>query len=92
MSSPRTPEDALSSQSPPTTDTISKENAVAPGPNDVFWDGDDDRSNPKNWSVIRRWSHIVMISLLTFITYVAGPIVKPFPPRSIPELRLMLLH
>ncbi|KAJ5449761.1 MFS general substrate transporter [Penicillium daleae] len=80
MSSPRTPEDALSSQSPPTTDTISKGNAVAPDPNDVFWDGDDDRSNPKNWSVVRRWSHIVMISLLTFITYVAGPIVKPFPP------------
>lgn len=68
MASSKTAEDVIPSQALP-TDTIPVENNEAPNPNDVFWDGEDDRENPKNWSVVRRWVHVSIVSLLTFITY-----------------------
>lgn len=34
----------------------------------ISWNGDDDPENPKNWSWKVRWSHIILLSLLTFVT------------------------
>jgi hypothetical protein len=73
MVSSKTAEEAISPQTLLTTDTIPVESHETPNPNDVFWDSDDDQSNPKNWSVVRRWTHVVIIALVTFITYVPGP-------------------
>lgn len=69
MVSSKTAEEAISSKTSPVLESNPVESGNAPDPNDVFWAGDDDKANPKNWSVARRWSHIVIISLLTFITY-----------------------
>lgn len=70
MVSSKTAEEAITPQTLLTTDTITVEKHEPRDPNDVFWDGDDDESNPKNWSVVRRWTHVVIIALVTFITYV----------------------
>lgn len=37
---------------------------------DVSWDGDDDPAKPVNWKLSLRWGHIVLVSLLTLVTYV----------------------
>jgi hypothetical protein len=36
----------------------------------VSWDGDNDPTNPRNWSWRVQWGHIMLISLLTFVTWV----------------------
>lgn len=38
--------------------------------NIVFWDGPDDPANPMNWSAKIKWSHIAIISCITFVTFV----------------------
>ena len=35
---------------------------------EVTWDGDDDPSNPLNWSTMRKASIIAMVSFVTFLT------------------------
>ncbi|RHZ44879.1 MFS transporter [Aspergillus thermomutatus] len=40
----------------------------------VDWDGTDDPTNPKNWSKHKRWTHIVIISILALITNMAPTI------------------
>lgn len=34
----------------------------------VDWDGPSDSTNPKNWSKRKKWTHIVIISLLALTT------------------------
>lgn len=75
MASSKTADEGISLQIMQQTDTVLVESDETQNPNDVFWDGNDDRSNPKNWTVVYRWSHIVIISLVTFVTYVPDPIV-----------------
>jgi hypothetical protein len=41
----------------------------APGLYTVSWDGPDDKANPLNFSVARRWLTVALVSLITFITY-----------------------
>ncbi|KAJ6087296.1 hypothetical protein N7467_006210 [Penicillium canescens] len=48
-----------------------------PDPNEVFWDDDADPSNPMNWSPTYRWSHIVFVTLLTFVTSLASSMLAP---------------
>lgn len=36
----------------------------------VTWDGEDDPTNPLNWPRSKKVIHIVLISALTFVTYV----------------------
>jgi hypothetical protein len=38
--------------------------------NIVDWGGDHDPANPKNWSQHKKWAHIVILSILSLITYV----------------------
>lgn len=83
MVSSKTAEEAISSETPPILESITVESDNTPDPNDVFWDSDDDKANPKNWSVARRWSHVVIISLLTFITYsFPCPVIQGLPLMS----------
>ncbi|KAJ5158045.1 Major facilitator superfamily domain general substrate transporter [Penicillium coprophilum] len=48
-----------------------------PDPNEVYWDGDADPSNPMNWSAKYRWCHVGFISLLTFVTSLASSMLAP---------------
>jgi hypothetical protein len=34
----------------------------------VDWDGTDDPTNPKNWPKLKKWTHIVTISILALTT------------------------
>ena len=36
----------------------------------VWWDSDEDAANPLNWASTQKWSHIAIVSLLTFLVYV----------------------
>lgn len=40
--------------------------------NIVWWDGDDDPTNPMNWSEKKKWTNIAIMSMITFLTYVAS--------------------
>jgi hypothetical protein len=45
------------------------ENRTYPETDVVDWDGEDDPTNPRNWSEPKRWAHVVTISILALITY-----------------------
>lgn len=34
----------------------------------VDWDGEDDPENPLNWSRTKKWSTILLVSYITFVT------------------------
>jgi len=38
--------------------------------NIVWWNGDDDPANPRNWSQFRKWSGVGIVSAISFITQV----------------------
>lgn len=46
-----------------------KERDEQPGedPNIVWWDGEDDPANPLNWTPLKKWTNIMLISSITFI-------------------------
>lgn len=35
---------------------------------EVFWDNDEDPANPMNWSGKKKWTQILLVTLLTFVT------------------------
>ena len=35
--------------------------------NTVWWDGEDDPHNPMNWSMTKKWAHVSIVSLITFV-------------------------
>jgi hypothetical protein len=39
----------------------------------VDWDGDDDPANPLNWPSRKKGLNILLLSCLTFVTYVEPP-------------------
>ncbi|GAQ06152.1 uncharacterized transporter C1529.01 [Aspergillus lentulus] len=43
----------------------------------VDWDGPSDSTNPKNWSKRKKWTHIVIISLLALTTNMAPTMCAP---------------
>ncbi|KAJ5784060.1 uncharacterized protein N7518_009737 [Penicillium psychrosexuale] len=43
----------------------------------VDWDGPEDRENPRNWSPLKRWAHVVIISILALITNMAPTMCAP---------------
>lgn len=57
MVSSKTAEEAISSKTPPVLESNSVESDNAPDPGDVFWDGNNDKANPRNRSVARRCLH-----------------------------------
>lgn len=34
----------------------------------VSWDGPEDPTHPRNWSLLKKWSQILLVSLITFMT------------------------
>ncbi|KAF2432079.1 MFS general substrate transporter [Tothia fuscella] len=46
-------------------------------PNLVMWDGPDDPTNPKNWSMGRKWAATFVVSSFTFISPVSSSMVAP---------------
>jgi hypothetical protein len=54
--------------------TIHPNNGCIPLDNDednalpVWWDSEDDRENPMNWSERKKWSTIAIVSMVTFVT------------------------
>lgn len=36
--------------------------------NAVAWDGPDDPQNPQNWPQKRKWSNLIALSIMTFLT------------------------
>jgi hypothetical protein len=54
--------------------TMTDPNDDTPEREIVWWEGDDDQANPMNWSQAKKWSHVAVLGIITFITYVApGP-------------------
>lgn len=41
-------------------------------PDLVDWDGPDDKANPQNWTVGKKWLHIVIVSLFALVTCVVA--------------------
>lgn len=35
---------------------------------EVFWDNDEDPANPMNWSGKKKWTQILLVTLVTFVT------------------------
>ncbi|CAI6338875.1 unnamed protein product [Periconia digitata] len=50
-------------------------------PNVVFWDGIDDPENPMNWSALKKWGTVSIVSLLTFLTPLASSMFAPGVPE-----------
>ncbi|OAA69017.1 MFS multidrug transporter [Cordyceps fumosorosea ARSEF 2679] len=51
-----------------------------PDPNLVTWDGPDDKENPKNWSLNKKWMDVLLVSLFTFISPISSSMVAPALP------------
>jgi hypothetical protein len=49
----------------------------AKDPNLVTWDGPDDPTNPKNWSMKRKWAATFVVSSFTFVSPVSSSMVAP---------------
>ncbi|OBT73613.1 hypothetical protein VF21_07311 [Pseudogymnoascus sp. 05NY08] len=57
----------------------------APGVYIVSWDGPDDKANPLNFSVSRRWLTVANVSLITFVTPLASSMFAPSVPTLMKE-------
>ncbi|KZF20456.1 MFS multidrug transporter-like protein [Xylona heveae TC161] len=49
-------------------------------PNLVTWDGPNDPSNPKNWTIKKKWAATFVVSSFTFITPLSSSMVAPSLP------------
>ncbi|XHF96636.1 hypothetical protein AWENTII_000259 [Aspergillus wentii] len=43
----------------------------------VTWNGPDDPGNPKNWSMGKKWSAVIIVSCFTFISPVSSSMIAP---------------
>lgn len=57
-------------------------------PNLVTWDGPDDKENPKNWSLNKKWLDVLLVSLFTFISPISSSMVAPGLPAIGAELHI----
>lgn len=51
----------------------------------VDWDGPNDPENPMNWSPRLRWSHIMLVSAVNFLTGLASSMFAPGVPALMKE-------
>lgn len=56
---------------------VSSEEAPAPDPNIVDWDGPDDPANPRNWSKAYKLANVVVVSLSVLYTNLATTMFAP---------------
>ncbi|KAL1968345.1 hypothetical protein VTN77DRAFT_1874 [Rasamsonia byssochlamydoides] len=45
--------------------------------NIVGWDGDDDPANPMNWRPLTKWTHVAIVSAITFVVPLASSMFAP---------------
>jgi len=64
-------------QTPP--DPHSEEKALSTDPNVIVvdWDGPDDPENPLNWPSSRKWSAMLVIAAMCFLTPLASTLIAP---------------
>ncbi|EED19643.1 bicyclomycin resistance protein, putative [Talaromyces stipitatus ATCC 10500] len=46
-------------------------------PNIVGWDSEDDPANPMNWTLLKKWTNVGLISAITFIVPLASSMFAP---------------
>ena len=54
----------------------------------VTWDGPNDATNPKNWTLRRKWLVTIVVSTYTFISTVSTSIVAPALITLAPDLQI----
>lgn len=54
----------------------------------VSWSSLDDRANPKNWAMSRKWAVTITVSLFTFISPVSSSMVAPALTKIADELKI----
>lgn len=59
--------------------------AIEDDPNVVFWDGPDDKANPKNWPMWRKWCTILIVSMITMVIALASSACSPGVPDIMDE-------
>ncbi|QVM10970.1 hypothetical protein D8B26_005621 [Coccidioides posadasii str. Silveira] len=56
--------------------------------NIVDWDGPDDPQNPINWSSVRRWMTITIVSVVTFLNAFGSTVFAPSVPEVMHEFNI----
>nr|KMM72461.1 benomyl/methotrexate resistance protein [Coccidioides posadasii RMSCC 3488] len=56
--------------------------------NIVDWDGPDDPQNPINWSSVRRWMTITIVSVVTFLNGFGSTVFAPSVPEVMHEFNI----
>jgi MFS family permease len=54
----------------------------------VTWDSLADQSNPRNWSIARRWAAAVAVSLFSFIAPMSSSMIAPALPQISSDLHM----
>lgn len=49
------------------SDIKDRDGQLGEDPNIVWWDSEDDPANPLNWTPLRKWTNIILISIIVFI-------------------------
>lgn len=79
---------AITSRAASTFGDDEKDSELSEGainPNIVDWDGPDDPQNPKNWTSVRKWGAIAVVSLVTFLTPLGSSSFAPGVPDLMAE-------
>ncbi|MCJ1477603.1 hypothetical protein MMC13_006276 [Lambiella insularis] len=59
---------------------------VESDPERVDWESEDDPSNPLNWIGSKKWSNVLVISLMSFSTPLASSMFAPAVPQAMRDL------
>jgi multidrug resistance protein len=62
------------------SDTAINEKDHEEDPNLITWDSPESQENPRNWSLHRRWSVIVIVSSYTFLSPLSSSMIAPALP------------
>ncbi|KAI9366748.1 MFS multidrug transporter-like protein [Zopfochytrium polystomum] len=54
----------------------------------VDWDGPDDPANPRNWSNLKKWTVVAMLSIITLMSTMGSSVVAPTVPFIAADLGL----
>jgi hypothetical protein len=65
--------------------TITTANEEPSDPNIVDWDGPDDPANPLNWSSLKKFGNLFILSMMTFLTPLASSMFAPGVPQLMHE-------
>lgn len=75
--------DSEAQVAPTPVETVESTKPEARDANIVDWDGPHDPANPQNWTLRKKWAHIIMVSLFALVTNMA-------PTMCVPGARIFL--